>query len=556
MRLFTQRLRQAIPSHNDIRERQWIYVPYDRLTDRTGPLAAHPPEQTGIVMMEALAKAHRRAYHKKKLALLIANQRHFALEQAARGVKVLYLFTNGIFADGLLEAQKKHHIAELVTMKPAERELRLDLEEARKRGVRIEEVPDSTWLSSEADFDEVYGPQTTSFLMDRFYRSMRKKTNTLMEDGEPAGGKYSYDSENRKPWRGKPPVPRRPSYEPDEITQEVLEMVAREFPNHFGTLDGFDLPATAGHCQQSWNFALEHLLPLFGPFEDAMAAAEPDLFHSKVSAIMNLSRILPAETVRGVEDACRAGKISLASAEGFIRQVLGWREFMRHVHRRTDGYRALPGDQLQDQLSQRRVNSYIGAAPSALDAKLPLPAVYWGSPSGMNCVDTVIAQVIREGWSHHITRLMVLSNLATLCGFSPRELADWFWIAYIDAYDWVVEPNVLGMGTYSDGGVTSTKPYVSGAAYIDRMSDYCKGCALNPKKSTGEGACPFTALYWNFLERNAETLSGNFRLAMPFMSLRKKSSKEREQLRAHADQTIRELSQARYPSAQTTAASS
>ena len=518
-------------------------MPYDRLTDKTGPLSEQSPSQTGIVMMEALRKAHRRPYHKKKLALLIANQRHFALEQAARGVKVIYIFTKSIFADGLLDAQQTYKLTEMTTMKAAEREMRLDLEKARQRGVRLKEVPDTTWLSTESDFDDVYESEKNSYLMDRFYRYMRKKTHILMEHGEPAGGKFSHDAENRKPYRGEPPVPQRPRFTPDEITQEVLELVAREFPNHFGTLNGFDLPVNAEESREAWNFALQHLLPFFGPFEDAMSTREPDLFHSKVSALMNLSRILPSEAVRDVEAAYHEDKIPLASAEGFIRQVLGWREFMRHVHRRTDGYRNISAPR------ERKPNGdeYSGAAPSALDATLPLPAAYWGAKSGMNCLDTVVDQVIYEGWSHHINRLMVLSNLATLCGYSPRELTDWFWIAYIDAYDWVVEPNVLGMGTYGDGGVTATKPYVSGAAYIDRMSDYCKGCHYNPKKSTGDGSCPFTALYWSFLERNSERLSGNIRLAMPYVTLRKKSAEERKQLRARADEAIESLAQAKYP---------
>jgi deoxyribodipyrimidine photolyase-related protein len=521
-----------------------MYVPYDRLTERTGPIREQPPADTGIVMMEALQKARRRPYHKKKLALLIANQRHFALEQAARGIKVIYIFTKGIFADGLLEAQQDYDLPELTTMKAAERELRLDLADARKLGVRLNEVPDTTWLSTEEDFDTVYGKETKAYLMDRFYRFVRKQTGILMHDGEPAGGKFSYDAENRKPYRGEPPVPERPAFPPDDITREVLQLVAHEFPRHFGTLDDFDLPVTAKDCRQSWKFALEHLLPFFGPFEDAMAAREPDLFHSKVSALMNLSRILPGEAVRDVENAYGEGKIPLASAEGFIRQILGWREFMRHVHRRTDGYRNISAGA---ETKKGKRDDYSGAVPSALDASLPLPAVYWGAKSEMNCVDTVVQQVIRVGWSHHITRLMVLSNLATLCGYSPRELTDWFWIAYIDAYDWVVEPNVLGMGTYGDGGATATKPYVSGAAYIDRMSDYCKGCALDPKKSVGPGSCPFTALYWTFLERNRNRLGGNIRLAMPYATLQKKSPEERKQLRARAEQAIATLAQAKYP---------
>jgi deoxyribodipyrimidine photolyase-related protein len=545
MGLFEQQIRKASPSKDDAAARRWIYVPYDRLTDKTGPLSEQAPAETGIVMMEALRKARRRPYHKKKLALLIANQRHFALEQAARGTKVVYIFTRGIFADGLLEAQQSYHLPELTTMKPAERELRLDLADARERGVRLKEVPDATWLSTEEDFDGVYGKETSSYLMDRFYRFMRKKTGILMNAGEPAGGKFSHDAENRKPYRGEPPVPQRPSFPPDEITAEVLKLVAHEFPGHFGTLDGFDLPVTAKQGRKSWRFALDRLLPFFGPFEDAMTAREPDLFHSKVSALMNLSRILPGEAVRDVEDAYAAGRIPLASAEGFIRQILGWREFMRHVHRRTDGYRNISAPTEARKKGKR--NEYAGAAPSALDASLPLPAAYWGAPSGMNCLDTVVQQVIREGWSHHITRLMVLGNLATLCGYSPRELADWFWIAYIDAYDWVVEPNVLGMGTYGDGGVTATKPYVSGAAYIDRMSDYCKGFALDPKRSIGPGSCPFTALYWSFLDRNRSRLGGNIRLAMPYATLKNKSPEERRQLRARAEEAIASLAEAKYP---------
>jgi deoxyribodipyrimidine photolyase-related protein len=374
---------------------------------------------------------------------------------------------------------------------------------------------------------------------------MRKKTQILMHEDAPAGGKFSHDTENRRPYRGDPLVPIRPTYAPDEITQEVLAMVGREFPNHFGKLDGFDLPTTIEQCRESWIFSLEHLLPHFGPYEDAMSAHEPDLFHSKISALMNLSRVLPADAVRDVEQAYRCGKIPLASAEGFIRQVLGWREFMRHVHRRTDGYRNLAVP--REKRKSGEENVYAGAAPTALDAKEPLPASYWGTKSGMNCLDTVVDQVVREGWSHHITRLMVLSNLATLCGYSPRELTDWFWSAYIDAYDWVVEPNVLGMGTYGDGGVTATKPYVSGAAYIDRMSDYCKTCEFNPKKSLGPDSCPFTALYWSFLERNSDRLGENIRLAMPYVALRRKSEEERRQLRNRANEALEHLAAAKYP---------
>jgi len=239
---------------------------------------------------------------------------------------------------------------------------------------------------------------------------------------------------------------------------------------------------------------------------------------------------------------------------------------MRHMHEQTDGDRLLDGDVPQEVPSRPQETSaeqspiaagaytftaardpYAGATPSALHASLPLPAVYWGVKSGLHCVDTVVGQVVEEGWSHHITRLMVLSNLATLCGFSPRELTDWFWVAYIDAYDWVVEPNVLGMATYADGGLTATKPYVSGAAYINRMSNFCGHCRYDPKKSIGVDSCPFTALYWTFLERNEAILASNFRMKMPYNMLRRKSPQELVQLRARAEEAVAHLQSFQRP---------
>ncbi len=548
MGLFDQQIRCALPAADDIHHRRWVYVPYDRLTHYTGPMSEQPAGATGLVMTEALDKARRRPYHKQKLALILSAQRHFALEQAARGVKVVYVFTDRIFADGLLEAQKGFHLPELTLMRPAEREHRLDMEEAVRRGVKLRQVQDTTWLSTDEDFDRVYKPGTRSYLMDRFYRAMRKKTGILMRGGQPVGGKFSYDAENRQSYHGDPPVPARPAFPPDAITREAMELVESEFPAHFGRLEGFDLPVTQADARLAWRFALDHLLPVFGPYEDAMSTREPDMFHSKMSPLLNISLLLPGEVLEDVVRAADSGLIPLSSAEGFIRQILGWREFMRHIHRVTDGYRNINAP---CEPRPEPKGAYDGATPSALGASRRLPAAYWGVASGLNCLDTVVRQVLSEGWSHHINRLMVLSNLATLCGVSPRALTDWFWIAYVDAYDWVVEPNVLGMGTFGDGGVTATKPYVSGAAYINRMSDYCGQCRFNPKKTTGEDSCPFTALYWTFLERNAELLAGNPRLAMPYVTLRRKPAAERKALRQRAEQAIAELEAASHDYATT-----
>ena len=383
---------------------------------------------------------------------------------------------------------------------------------------------------------------------------MRKRTGILMDSPTKfTGGQLSFDAENRQAYRGEVPVPARPSYPPDAITLELIEWLSSNGVPSIGTFDGFDLPVTAKDCRAYWKFALEHLLPNFGPYEDAMSSKEPMLFHSAISALTNVSRLLPRDIVADVAEAYDRMALPLASAEGFIRQILGWREFMRHIHRVTDGFRTV--EQHPDPPANRTANEYSHllvkerndaapdrpAMPSALDAHRPLPPAYWGVPSGMFCLDTATQQVMYQGWSHHILRLMVLSNLATLCGFSPRELTDWFWVAYVDAYDWVVEPNVLGMSTFADGGLTATKPYVSGAAYINRMSDYCGKCRLDPRKNTGPGSCPFTALYWSFLERHQDRLGTNQRMRMPYNTLNKKTAKERDELRARAERAIAQL---------------
>ena len=543
MSLFHQQILPAHPTPQDITSRRWLYIPYDRLTDRTGPITHQPPAHTGIVIVESAVKPNRRPYHKKKLVLLIASMRHFALEQAARGVSVLFHFSPHDPGTALLEAQRKYQLPTLTSTQPAEREQRIDLERAIDLGLRLDLVPDTTWLSTTEDFNAVFGPYKTgrSYVMDRFYRRMRQQTGILMEAAKPIGGNYSYDAENRNPYKNQIPVPTPLTYPPDPITQEVIALVDRFYPNHFGTTANFNLPTTQHDCDSMWAFALDHLLPHFGPYEDAMRDDHLQLFHSKTSALINLGRLLPATLIHDVEAAAIANRIPLASAEGFIRQLLGWREFMRHLHQQTDGYRLLEPTPNPDTLNLE------GATPNALNATLPLPAVYWGTPSGLHCIDTVVAQVIDEGWSHHITRLMVLSNLATLCGFSPRQLTDWFWFAYIDAYDWVVETNVLGMSTYADGGLTATKPYVSGAAYINKMSNYCGHCQYDPKRSTGPGSCPFTALYWTFLERNQSILGNNFRLQMPYTTLRKKSPEDLVQLRTRAQEAITQLQSLTYP---------
>ncbi len=530
MSVFQQRLDQASP---DLQGRRWIYIPYDQLSDGIGPLANEPAAELGIVMVESRRKARRRPYHKQKLAMVLANQRHFALEQAARGVAVRYEFTEGGYAEALEGLTPE--LGRLRAMRPAERELRRELQPLVDTG-KVEFLEHEGWLTTRDQFLASRRGGGPPWRMDAFYRHMRRSTGILMDGKKPSGGKYSFDSENRRAWRGEPPPPDPPAFRIDEIKSEVGELIRTQFARHPGQLDLAALPATQSEAQRSWDWAKESCLPHFGPFQDAMARSSASLFHTRISPLLNLHRLLPA---RVLADALELD-LPLASREGFVRQVLGWREFVRHVHEETDGFRNLPesdprieaepGDGGYARWSgtawprDRESIPLGGVAPSALDSRQPLPKVFWDSSSGLACLDHVVSEVWRTAYGHHITRLMVLANLATLLDVSPRELTDWFWVAYADAYDWVVEPNVLGMGSYAVGDFMTTKPYVSGAAYIDRMSDYCEECRFDPK-----GNCPITHLYWAFLRRHESQLSGNPRLRLPMASSRKRSEDQHRQ---------------------------
>ena len=517
MTLFSRTLARFQP---DPTGRRWLFVPYDQLSGDMGRLARERPSNLGLILVENPWKAARRPYHRQKLALILANGRHFALEQARRGVAVRVSVAHGPYRDALEPLVGE--LGPIEVMRPAERELRADLRPLIESGGLIE-VAHEGWLSEPEDF-ATSQKSKPPWRMDAFYRHMRRRTGLLMEDGKPADGKFSFDAENRKPWPGAPAAPSPPVFEPDEITREVAELIENRYSHHPGEVDLAILPATAADAERLWSWACEHCLPFFGPYEDAMSLRSTGLFHTRISGLLNIHRLLPARVVADVS----AMDLPIASKEGFIRQVLGWREFVRHVHEYTDGFRSLPGAPQSTIAAIPGDAGWSrwardgwpriatpdepdgGACPSMLGADRPLPRAFWPDrPSGLACLDRVVADVWTEAWSHHITRLMVLCNLATLLEVEPRQLSDWFWVAYLDAYDWVVEPNVLAMGSYALGPLMTTKPYVSGAAYINRMSDYCPTCAFNPKTE-----CPISNLYWAFLDRHKETLAGNHRMRL------------------------------------------
>ncbi len=360
MSVFTRALKAARPKRARVKGRQWVYVPYDQLTDSVGPLAEEPPAELGIVLVESLWKPQRRPYHKQKLALVLASQRHFALEQARRGVLVHYLTGEAPYSEQLAGAAEE--LGPLTMMEPAELELREHLADAVARGL-LQVRPNELFLTTPAEFEASIG-SNPPWRMDRFYRAVRRSSGLLMEGGKPVGGRFSFDGENRKPWKGTPAAPEVPRFVPDEITVEVAELVAERFADHPGELDVELLPVTAEHAEAVWAWAKSSCLPHFGPYEDAMALGSANLFHSRLSPLLNNGRLLAR---RIVEEAAELD-IPIPSKEGFIRQILGWREFMRHVHRATEGFRKLPE----------------GTEPGGLDATAPLPPAFWGEPSGLH----------------------------------------------------------------------------------------------------------------------------------------------------------------------------
>lgn len=483
--------------------RRWQYVAYDQLNQALGLMAHEPPESLGLIFIESTWKPSLRPYHKHKLALLLSSQRHFALEQAARGVHVRYVFSESTPCE-VLETEIAAR-GPISVVRPAERELRTHLSPLIETGSLIELQHDG-WLTTTEDFERAMRGKKT-WKMDTFYRFVRKKYEVLLNiDGKPEGGKWSHDADNRRPWRGEPEAPAPPRFETDAITAEVVAMVEARYHHHPGLVSADRIPATLEDVHAYWSWVKRYCMFHFGPYEDAMHHEERQLFHTRMSAIMNLSRMLPQTVLDDVE----AQNLPLNSKEGFIRQLLGWREYVRHIHEQTDGFRSLP--------AHSAVADAASDGPNLLGSETPLPPVYWGQQSGLYCLDHAVKEVVEDAHSHHINRLMVLANWGSLLDVSPRQLTDWFWVMFEDAYDWVVEPNVFGMGTYALGELMMTKPYISGSAYVHKMSSYCGQCEFNPKRD-----CPMTNLYWRYLKTHGPHFAKNQRMSLVMGSLRRRS---------------------------------
>ena len=504
--------------------RRHVLVLGDQLTRVVGPLAGADPATTTILLVESEAWARRRPYHRQKLVLVWSAMRHFAADCAAAGFDVAYRRA-AAFEDGLAAYLAAHPGATIELMEPADHGVvdgvRRAVEEA---GGRLALVPNALWLSDAISFD-TWAAGRRELRLDTWYRAERRRTGWLMEDragrparpGEaaarPVGGAWSLDAENRRVPGPGHLFPPPPAFAPDAITREVLAEVDARFPGHPGSLDGFAWPVTRSDAFAALDAFVAHRLPEFGPYEDALVDGERVLAHSLLSVPLNLGLLTASEACDAVLAAAGRADVPLASVEGFVRQLLGWREFLRHVYRR--------------EMPDLRAANVLGH-----DARLP--AFYWTGETRMRCVGEAVRQVVATGHTHHIQRLMVLGSFALLVGVEPGAVNDWFLEMFVDAFDWVVTPNVIGMSQFATGGTFTSKPYVSGGAYLDRMGDHCGSCPYDPRLATGPDACPFTTLYWDFVDRHAERFKAIPRMATIVAAWRRRDDVARTAIQSRA----------------------
>jgi deoxyribodipyrimidine photolyase-related protein len=461
-------------------------------------------------------------HHKQKIAFVLAAMRHFADDLRRRGIRVDYVrlddpANGGSFGAELRRAVEHYRPARVVMTEPGEWRVAEMMRDWREElDVPLEIREDDRFLCSRAQF-AAWAGERRSYRMEFFYREMRRKTGFLMDGADPVGGAWNLDAQNRKSLPRDVAPPPAPAPEPDPVTREVLDLVARRFGNHFGDLEPFRWAVTREGAVAALRAFVERRLALFGDYQDAMRTGEPFLFHSTLAPYLNVGLLLPDEVCRAAEAAYRAGHAPLNAVEGFVRQVIGWREYVRGLY-----WLLMP--------DYRDTN--------ALQAGRPLPWFYWSGETGMNCLKECVGDTRRNAYAHHIQRLMVTGNFALLAGIRPAEIEEWYLAVYADAFEWVELPNVHGMVMWADGGLLGSKPYAASGAYIDRMSDYCGGCSYDVKAREGEGACPFNYLYWNFLIENEERLRANPRMAMPYRTLEKMPAARRARVVADAQRFL------------------
>ncbi len=504
----------------------------DQLNRDAAAFDGFDPEADAVLMMEAAEEATYIPQHKIRLTLFFSAMRHFRQDLDEKGFRVHYAAledrdNRGSFAEEIKRWVHKTRADKLILTKPGDfRVERAIVEAAKSLDCDLELRADRQFLCSQEDF-RAHAKGRKSLRLETFYREMRRRHAVLMEGERPIGGQWNFDKDNRESFGAEGPghikAPR--SFQCDDITRQVMAMVERRFPDSPGKLDGFDYPVTRDQARAALRDFIEHRLYSFGTYQDAMVTGRPYLYHARLSCVLNLHLLDPRDAIAAAVEAYEADAAPINAVEGFVRQILGWREFIRGVY-----WLKMPGY----------------ATLNALDAELPMPAFLWTGETEMNCVRQCVGQLVDHAYAHHIQRLMVLGLFAMLLGVKPYEVHRWHMSMYADAVDWVSLPNVLGMSQYADGGIVGSKPYAASGNYIDRMSDYCTGCRYDPKKATGDGACPFTTLYWDFLSRNRQRIQGNRRMGFQLKNLDRKNDAERRAIRRQAEALKSDLTAETY----------
>jgi deoxyribodipyrimidine photolyase-related protein len=486
----------------------------DQLSLSLSSLKRGDPARDVVLMAEVWDETQYVRHHKKKIAMIFSAMRHFAGELRGRGWTVDYVKLDdagntGSLSGEIARAMRRHGIPDAAMTEPAEWRLRSEF--AAMKG-EVQLIDDDRFICSHGTFAR-WAEGRKELRMEFFYREMRRAAGLLMDGKEPEGGQWNFDAENRKPAKPDLFMPQPPRFLPDGITRDVLDLVGARFAKHFGDLEPFWFPVTRGDAETARDHFMRECLPHFGDYQDAMLSGSKFLYHSVLSPVLNIGLLDPLDLCRRAETEYREGHAPLNAAEGFIRQILGWREFVRGIY-------------------WLKMPEYIER--NGLDARRPLPDFYWTGETKMNCIAHAVRQTREEAYAHHIQRLMLTGNFALLAGLDPKAVHEWYLIVYADAFEWVELPNTLGMALHADGGLLGSKPYAASGNYINKMSDYCGTCAYDVKKRTGEGACPFNSLYWDFVARHHGRFRKNPRMAQICRTWEKFAPAEQARIRESA----------------------
>lgn len=501
-----------------------IIILRDQLSTSISSLSKYNNKNDIILMNENWHDLNNVAHHKKKIIFLLSAMRHFHKSITKKNCNTEYIKIdkeNISLKDSIKRLLNNNNYSRIIIAMPSEFSLfdEINTQWREEFNIPIEITPDNRFLCNIDEFKK-WANDKKNLRMEFFYRDMRKKLSILMDNNKPVGDKWNFDKENRKPPKKGLHIPEKYISEPDKITKEVIDIVNIKFKNNFGDSEPFHFAVTRQHALIALDKFITERLSNFGDYQDAMIQNEPWMYHSHLSFYLNSGLLLPLECIEIAEKSYRNNSSPINAVEGFIRQILGWREYIRGIY-------------------WLKMPEYFNE--NFFDARRKLPKLFWTGETKMNCLHQCIEETKQNAYAHHIQRLMVLGNFALLAGIDPSDVNYWFLVVYADAYEWVELPNVTGMILFADGGFLASKPYAAGGGYINKMSDYCKNCEFKVSKKVGDDACPFNYLYWNFLIKNKEALSSNHRMSMMYKILEKMDKKNIDNIMTDSDNFLNKL---------------